>query len=62
VRDQIGQVHLRDLYEEYPWRPLFAGLADIRFDGYCFAEIPESADPLRVLKYFRSLFRAYQNL
>lgn len=62
VRDQIGQVHLRDLYEEYPWRPLFAGLADIRFDGYCFAEIPESTDPLRVLKYFRGLFRAYQNL
>jgi hypothetical protein len=26
-----------------------------------FAEIPESADPLRVLKYFRGLF-AYQNL
>ena len=62
VRDRIGQVHLRDLYEEYPWRPLFAGLADITFDGYCFAEIPESSDPLRVLKYFRSLFLAYQNL
>jgi hypothetical protein len=55
-------VHLRDLYETYPWRQLFAGLADITFDGYCFAEIPESSDPLRVLKYFRGLFLAYQNL
>lgn len=63
VRDQIGQVHLRDLFvEEYPWRRLFAALSDMKFDGYCFAEIPESADPLRVLKYFRGLFRAYQNL
>ena len=63
VRDQIGQVHMRDLFlEEYPWRQLFSGLTAIDFDGYCFAEIPESADPVRVLKYFRGLFRAYQNL
>jgi sugar phosphate isomerase/epimerase len=63
VRDQVGQVHLRDLYvEEYPWRRLFAALSDMKFDGYCFAEIPESTDPVRVLRYFRSLFRAYQDL
>jgi sugar phosphate isomerase/epimerase len=63
VRDQIGQVHMRDLFlEEYPWRSLMAGLSDMKFAGYCFAEIPESADPVRVLKYFRGLFRAYQNL
>jgi sugar phosphate isomerase/epimerase len=63
VRDQIGQVHMRDLFlEEYPWRRLFTELTAMKFDGYCFAEIPESADPVRVLKYFRGLFRAYQNL
>jgi sugar phosphate isomerase/epimerase len=63
VRDQIGQVHLHDLFlEEYPWRRLVTALSDMKFDGYCFAEIPESPDPVRVLKYFRSLFRAYQNL
>jgi sugar phosphate isomerase/epimerase len=63
VRDQIGQVHMRDLFvEDYPSRQLIASLAAMKFDGYCFAEIPESADPVRVLKYFRGLFRAYQNL
>ena len=62
VRDQIGQVHMRDLFEDYPWRSLMAALAALKFDGYCFAEIPESSDPVRVLKYFRGLFRAYQNL
>jgi sugar phosphate isomerase/epimerase len=63
VRDQIGQVHMRDLFlEEYPWRQLLTSLSDMQFGGYCFAEIPESADPVRVLKYFRGLFRAYQNL
>jgi sugar phosphate isomerase/epimerase len=63
VRDQIGQVHMRDLFlEEYPFRRLLAALSEMKFEGYCFAEIPESADPVRVLKYFRGLFRAYQNL
>jgi sugar phosphate isomerase/epimerase len=63
VRDQIGQVHMRDLFlEEYPWRQLLTALTDMRFDGYCFAEIPESTDSLRVLRYFRGLFRAYQGL
>jgi hypothetical protein len=63
VRDQIGQVHMRDLFlEEYPWRSLISALSAMRFDGYCFAEIPESPDAVRVLKYFRGLFRAYQNL
>ena len=63
VRHQIGQVHMRDLFvEEYPSQKLIAALVDMNFQGYCFAEIPESADPVRVLKYFRGLFRAYQNL
>jgi sugar phosphate isomerase/epimerase len=63
VRNQIGQIHMRDLFvEEYPWRALFAALSEMNFQGYCFAEIPASADPVRVLKYFRALFRAYQNL
>jgi sugar phosphate isomerase/epimerase len=63
LRDQIGQVHMRDLFEEeYPWRRLITSLAEMKFTGYCFAEIPESNDPVRVLKYFRGMFRAYQNL
>ena len=61
-KKQIGQVHMRDLFEEYPWRRLFGALTDMKFEGYCFAEIPESADPIRVLKYFKGLFYAYQHL
>jgi sugar phosphate isomerase/epimerase len=63
LKDQIGQIHMRDLMlEEYPWRKLISNLAEMNFPGYCFAEIPESADPVRVLKYFRGMFRAYQGL
>lgn len=63
LKNQIGQVHMRDLMlEEYPFRKLISNLAEMKFQGYCFAEIPESADPVRVLKYFRGMFRAYQGL
>jgi sugar phosphate isomerase/epimerase len=63
LKKQIGQVHMRDLMlDEYPWRKLITGLKDMNFQGYCFAEIPESPDPVRVLKYFRGMFRAYQGL
>jgi sugar phosphate isomerase/epimerase len=63
LKNQIGQIHMRDLMlEEYPWRKLISNLAEMNFPGYCFAEIPESGDPVRVLKYFRGMFRAYQGL
>lgn len=63
VKDKIFTVHMRDLYlEEYPFRKLFTKLSEISFQGYCLAEIPESKDPIRVMKYYRALWLAYQNL
>jgi sugar phosphate isomerase/epimerase len=61
VANKIRQVHLRDLTDEqYPWRELFALLTASGFDGYTLAEIAESTDPDRVLRYFRVLWKAYQ--
>ncbi|MEI2722141.1 MAG: sugar phosphate isomerase/epimerase [Verrucomicrobiota bacterium] len=63
LKDKIFTVHMRDLYlDEYPFRKLLTGLNAAGFTGYCLAEISESQDPVRVLKYFRSLWLAYQNL
>ncbi|MBI5775389.1 MAG: sugar phosphate isomerase/epimerase [Verrucomicrobia bacterium] len=63
VKDRIFTVHLRDIYlEEYPFRRLFTRLNEIGFAGFAFAEIPPSGDPVRVMKYFRSLWLAYQGL
>jgi sugar phosphate isomerase/epimerase len=57
----IREVHLRDLTDEaYPWRELFASLASQDYHGFTLAEIPASSDPDRVLRYFRSLWLAYQ--
>jgi len=63
VKGRIVEVHMRDLYlEEYPWRRLITGLVASGYTGYCLAEIPESRDPVRVMRYFRGLWLAYQGL
>ena len=63
LKRKIFTVHMRDLYlDEYPFRKLLTGLNETGFAGYCLAEIPESPDPLRVMRYFRALWLAYQNL
>lgn len=63
VKNRILTVHMRDLYiEDYPFRKLLTGLNGIGYTGFCFAEIPGSADPVRVMKYYRSLWLAYQGL
>ena len=63
VKDKILTVHLRDLYlEDYPFRKLFSRLNGINFTGFCLAEIPPSDDAVRVMKYFRALWLAYQGL
>lgn len=62
VKNKIAFVHMRDLFiEDYPWRKFFSLLNGMGYIGYCCAEIPESADPIRVMKYYRALFMAYQN-
>lgn len=61
VASKVREVHLRDLTDEsYPWRELFARLSAQDFRGFTLAEIPPSPDPERVLRYFRSLWLAYQ--
>ncbi|MBN1348070.1 sugar phosphate isomerase/epimerase [candidate division KSB1 bacterium] len=63
VKDKIHFVHMRDLFlEEYPWRTMLRLLINARYRGFCCAEIPESSDPVRVMKYYRALFLAYQDI
>ena len=63
LKDKIFSVHMRDLFiEDYPWRKLLTRLNEIRFTGFCLAEIPASTDPLRVMRYYRALWLAYQGL
>jgi sugar phosphate isomerase/epimerase len=63
LKNKIFSVHMTDLFaEDYPYRKLMKGLKDVNFTGFCLAEIPASTDPVRVMKYYRALWLAYQNL
>jgi sugar phosphate isomerase/epimerase len=63
VKDRIAVVHMRDLYDEqYPYRRLFELLRQSGFSGFCLAEIADSPDPLRVLRYYRGMFLSLQGL
>ncbi len=57
VKEKIGSVHIHDLYDRnYPYIELFGLLKKCGFDGYSFAEIQGSADPLRVMRYYKTLW------
>jgi sugar phosphate isomerase/epimerase len=63
VKDKMLSVHMRDLFlEDYPFRKLLTRLNEIHFTGFCLAEVPQSSDPVRVMKYLRALWLAYQGL
>jgi sugar phosphate isomerase/epimerase len=63
LKNKILSVHMVDLFQEaYPFRKLLNGLNEIHFTGFCLAEIQPTSDPVRVMKYYRALWLAYQGL
>lgn len=53
----VKSVHINELWrEEYPWRELFSLLKGIGYDRFTLAEIPESPDPERLMRYYRALW------
>ncbi len=57
VSEWIRSVHIRELYDEsYPYRELFHLLQKTGYNRYCLAEIPESCEPLRLMRYYRALW------
>lgn len=62
LKDRIKGVHIHELWDaEYPYRKFLKLLSDSGFKGYCNAEIDENNDPVRLMKYYRALFLAYQD-
>jgi len=62
IRDRLKGVHMHELWDpEYPYRQFLKLLADNGYKGYCNAEIDENEDPIRLMKYYRALFLAYQD-
>jgi sugar phosphate isomerase/epimerase len=62
VKDRIANVHMHELCEDYPYRRLFELLRQSGYKGYCDAEIAESKEPIRLMKYYRATFLALQDV
>jgi sugar phosphate isomerase/epimerase len=62
LKDRIISLHMHELWDDkYPYRQLFKLLSDSGFKGYCNAEISGNEDPIRLMKYYRSLFLSLQD-
>lgn len=62
LKDRIDICHINNLWNDYPWERLFQLLKRSNFDSYCLAEIPDSSDPVTVLRYYRKLLETFQLL
>lgn len=56
---KVREVHIHDLYEDYPYRELIAILGEVGFDGFCNTEMPESCEPERLMNYYSLLWREW---
>lgn len=53
----IREVHITRIWNpHYPYRELFSLLKGIGYQSFCLAEIPASADPEELMRYYRALF------
>jgi sugar phosphate isomerase/epimerase len=57
VKNRLGTIHIHDLTSSYPWQQLFDLLKGTGFTGWTLVEEGnQTADPLRVMKYYRLLW------
>ncbi|MEE2659933.1 MAG: TIM barrel protein [Candidatus Latescibacterota bacterium] len=58
LSEDLSLVHINELWKpEYPWARLFELLHSSGYQGFALAEIPESPDAVRLMKYYQALFR-----
>ncbi len=57
LKPYLMNSHINELWKpEYPWRDLFKMMKAAGYNRYCLAEIPETSDPLRLMRYYRALW------
>ncbi len=54
--DKVGEVHIHDLYDGYPYREAFRLLLAAGFKQYTGVESPGSPDAARILKFYKALW------
>ncbi|MEM2848865.1 MAG: sugar phosphate isomerase/epimerase family protein [Candidatus Bathyarchaeia archaeon] len=57
LREWVKSVHIHELYDKsYPYMELFQLLKAANYNRYCLAEIDESPEPERIMKYYKALW------
>ncbi|MEJ7607182.1 MAG: TIM barrel protein [Bryobacteraceae bacterium] len=57
LKPWLMSVHINELADErYPWRELFTLLKNAKYNRYTFAEVAESKEPERFLRWYRALW------
>lgn len=56
LRPYLRSAHINELYSAYPWRELFQLMRESGYDRYSLAEVPQSPEPDRFLRYYRALW------
>jgi hypothetical protein len=57
LKPWLRNTHINELWKkDYPWRELFALMKKAGYNRYTLAEIPESSDPVRLMRYYRALW------
>jgi hypothetical protein len=57
----IRNCHITELHSGYPYREFFALLKGMDYQRYTLAEIPESCESERLMRYYRALWTALQS-
>jgi len=58
LKPWLRHCHINELWnEKYPWRELFTLLRQSGYARYTLCEIPETSDPVRLMHYYRALWR-----
>ena len=56
LRRWIKNCHINELANDYPWRELFTLLRQSGYDRYTLAEVQESPEPERFLRWYKALW------
>jgi sugar phosphate isomerase/epimerase len=57
LRSYIRNAHINELYSSYPWHEFFHLLRTSGYNRYTLAEVPESPEPERFLRYYKALWQ-----
>lgn len=59
LKPWLRNAHINELWKpEYPWREVFGLMKTAGYNRYTLAEIPETSDPIRLMRYYRALWLA----